>query len=324
MTDASIPERPVDDAREACTEPDSVSEPDVIVPTEPELVLITGMSGAGRSEALHTFEDLGYFCIDNLPPSFMPQLVELAKLPGSRIRRMCVASDVRSTRLFSELAAQLEHLGDVGLPAQVIFIEADDDVLVNRFKTTRRRHPLCDEGGSLLDEIRAEREALSEIRERADLVIDTSDMRPQDLRQALRDTFFAEGLGHSLSITVRSFGFKYGVPSDADIMMDVRFLPNPFYLSDLRDLTGLEAPVIEFVLERPETSAFLDRWLGLLEVLMPGYIMEGKHHLSIAVGCTGGMHRSVVLAEETGRFLREHGYRVSVSHRDIGRDRGER
>lgn len=324
MSDARLPDVPEDEVAGACEVASAAFDEDEDLPTEPELVLITGMSGAGRSEALHTFEDLGYFCIDNLPPSFMPHLVELAKLPGSRIRRICVASDVRSTRLFSELSGQLEHLEDVGLPPHVIFLEADEDVLVNRFKATRRRHPLCDEGGSLLDEIRMERQALSEIRERADLVIDTSDMRPQDLRQALRDTYFTEGLGHSLSITVRSFGFKYGVPGDADITMDVRFLPNPFYLSELRDLTGLEAPVVEFVLERPETGAFLDRWLSLLEVLMPGYIIEGKHHLSIAVGCTGGMHRSVVLAEETARYLQGLGYRVAVSHRDIGRDRGER
>jgi len=291
---------------------------------EPELVLITGMSGAGRSEALHTFEDLGYFCIDNLPPSFMPQLVELAKLPGNRIRRICVASDVRSMRLFSELESRLEKLEDEGLPAHVIFLEADDDQLVNRFKMTRRRHPLCDEGGSLLDEIRAERAALGEIRERADIVIDTTGMRPQELRTALKDLYFTEGLGQSLSITVSSFGFKYGVPTDADIMMDVRFLPNPYYLSDLRELTGLDAPVVEFVLERPETKQFLERWYALLDVLMPGYIMEGKHHLAIAVGCTGGMHRSVALAEETVRFLKSRGYRVAVSHRDIGRDMGAR
>ncbi|MBI5232180.1 MAG: RNase adapter RapZ [Coriobacteriales bacterium] len=298
--------------------PPDVAEENLRV--EPELVLITGMSGAGRSEALHTFEDLGYFCIDNLPPSFMPQLVELAKLPGNRIRRICVASDVRSTRLFSELGGQLARLEDEGLPAHVIVLEAEEDTLVNRFKATRRRHPLCDEGGSLLDEIRAERAALGDIRERADVVIDTSDMRPQELRQTLKDVYFTEGLGQTLSITVSSFGFKYGVPTDADIMMDVRFLPNPYYISDLRDLNGLEAPVIQFVLERPETILFLEKWLGLLDVLMPGYIMEGKHHLSIAVGCTGGMHRSVTLAEETARFLRDHGYRVAVSHRDIGRD----
>ena len=290
----------------------------------PELVVITGMSGAGRSEAIHTFEDLGYFCIDNIPPSFIPQLVDLAELPGSRARRLAVVSDVRGREFFDELAGEIKRLEDRGTDSRVLFLEADDDTLLRRFKETRRRHPMCDDGESILDGIRAEREELAEIRARADIVIDTSDLRPQELRQAIRDRFFNDSVASTLAITVTSFGFKYGAPVDADIVMDVRFLPNPHYDPALRPLTGLDAPVRDFVLGKPETAAFLNRWLPLLEDVVPGYVMEGKHHLAIAIGCTGGMHRSVALAEVTGSFLRELGYRAVVGHRDAGRDRAVR
>jgi UPF0042 nucleotide-binding protein len=287
----------------------------------PQIVVITGMSGAGRSEAIHTFEDLGFFCIDNLPPSFIPQLVDLAELPGSKARRLAVVSDVRAHEFFDELAGEIKRLEDRGIDSRVLYLEADDETLLRRFKETRRRHPMCDEGESVLDGIRAEREELTEIRARADIIIDTSDLRPQELRQAIRDRFFTDSLASTLAITVSSFGFKYGPPADADIVMDVRFLPNPHYDPALRSLTGLDEPVREFVLGKPETTGFLERWLPLLDNVVPGYVMEGKHHLAIALGCTGGMHRSVALAEVTAAFLREAGYRIAVSHRDIGRDR---
>ena len=287
----------------------------------PELVVITGMSGAGRSEAIHTFEDLGYFCIDNIPPAFIPQLVDLAELPGSRARRLAVVSDVRGREFFDELAGELKQLEARGTDSRVLFLEADDDTLLRRFKETRRRHPMCDDGESILDGIRAEREELGEIRARADIVIDTSDLRPQELRQAIRNRFFGDSVAATLAITVSSFGFKYGAPADADIVMDVRFLPNPHYDPALRPFTGMDAPVRDFVLGKPETAAFLNRWLPLLEDVVPGYVLEGKHHLAIALGCTGGMHRSVALAEVTGSFLRGLGYRAVVVHRDIGRDR---
>ena len=300
---------------------DEVSDQDTLAEERPELVVITGMSGAGRSEAIHTFEDLGYFCIDNLPPSFIPQLVDLAELPGSRARRLAVVSDVRAREFFDELAGEIKRLEDRGTDSRVLFLEADDETLLRRFKETRRRHPMCDEGESILEGIRAEREELGEIRARADIVIDTSDLRPQELRQAIRNRFFGDSVANTLAITVSSFGFKYGAPEDADIVMDVRFLPNPHYDPELRPFTGMDAPVRDFVLGKPETAAFLNRWLPLLEDVVPGYVMEGKHHLSIALGCTGGMHRSVALAEVTGSFLRSLGYRAVVGHRDIGRDR---
>jgi UPF0042 nucleotide-binding protein len=279
------------------------------------------MSGAGRSEAIHTFEDLGYFCIDNLPPSFIPQLVNLAELPGSNARRLAVVCDVRGHEFFKQLAGEISALEERGIDERVLFLEADDGTLLRRFKETRRRHPMCEDGESIVQGIRAERLALEDIRQRADIVIDTSDLRPADLRSEIRDRFLAGSIGSTISITVYSFGFKYGPPGDADIVMDVRFLPNPHYDPDLRPYTGLDTPVREYVLSKPETTSFLDRWLPLLDDVVPGYVLEGKHHLAIALGCTGGMHRSVALAEVTATHLRARGYRVAVSHRDIGRDR---
>jgi UPF0042 nucleotide-binding protein len=288
--------------------------------TSPEVVIITGMSGAGRSEAMHTFEDLGFFCIDNLPPSFLRQLVDLAKLPSSNMSRLAVVNDVRGHEFFTELAGTLERLRAEELNPHVLFLEASDDVLLKRFKETRRRHPMCEEGQGLAEGIASEREVLSQMRDRADVVIDTSELRPQELRQAIRSRF-SESLTDTLAITVYSFGFKHSIPPDADIVMDVRFLPNPHYNPKLRPLTGLDKPVSEFVMSHPETAQFLTKWFDLLDVVVPGYVVEGKQHLAIALGCTGGMHRSVALAEATAAHLSESGYRVAVSHRDIGRDR---
>lgn len=295
-------------------------------PSKPphELVIITGMSGAGRSEAIHTFEDLGYFCIDNLPPGFIGQLVDLTELPGSRIKRLAVVCDVRGAEFFNALAEILDALEANGTPHHVLFLEASDEVLVRRFKETRRRHPLCTESGSIAEGIAAERELLADIRERADGVIDTSDLKPAGLRSAIKQRYFSESLAPSLTVTVMSFGFKYGLPIDADLVMDVRFLPNPYYVPELRNHTGLEAPVRSYVLDRSETGEFLERWFELLRFLAPGYLMEGKAHLEIALGCTGGQHRSVALAEETAVFLRQLGYTVAVSHRDMHRDRDDR
>ncbi len=284
-----------------------------------ELVVITGLSGAGRSEAMHTFEDIGYFCIDNLPPALLSQLEKLTMLPGSRIRRVAVVCDMRSLEFFGTLLQELAALEAAGHPYRILYLEAAEKVLVNRFKTTRRRHPLCD-GGSVVEGIRAEQRGLATVRDRADLIIDTSEMLPAQLREAIRRRFLSDSLKDWMSVTVSSFGFKYGLPIDADIVMDVRFLPNPFYVAKLRHRTGLEPAVKKFVMERSETRQFVDRWFPLLQSLLPNYLIEGKHHLSIALGCTGGMHRSVVLAEHTADFLRTLDYDVAVAHRDIRRD----
>jgi RNase adapter protein RapZ len=288
-------------------------------PARPELVVITGLSGAGRSEAIHTFEDAGYFCIDNLPPALLSELEDLTTLRDSPIRRVAVVCDMRSLEFFGTLLEELDKLETAGHHYRILYLEAAEKVLVNRFKTTRRRHPLC-ESGSVTVGIAAERRGLAAVRERADLIIDTSEMTPAQLREAIRRRFMSDTIKDALSISVGSFGFKYGLPIDADVVMDVRFLPNPFYIPKLRHKSGLDASVKEFVLGRQETVRFLERWLPLIEDLLPNYLIEGKHHLSIAMGCTGGMHRSVVLAEHTAQYLRGLGYEVTVAHRDIRKD----
>jgi len=287
---------------------------------ERDLVLITGMSGAGRTEAIHTFEDLGYFCIDNLPPALLDQLVELAALPGSRIRKVAVVCDVRGGVFFEDLIAAIDRLEERGNHPRILFLSADDRTLVRRFKETRRRHPLA-EVGSVASGIAEERRRLEAIERRADFRVDTTDLPPQDLRALIREEFVPAGHENQMMVTVSSFGFKYGVPIDADIVMDVRFLPNPHYIDRLRPKTGLDRPVRAYVLEKPETAVFLDRWLPLVEFLLPNYLSEGKTALHIALGCTGGKHRSVVLAERTAEFIRQDGYTVAVTHRDIARDK---
>ncbi len=306
MQEAQLPEQP---ESHACPQEEA-----------PELVVITGMSGAGRSEAMHTFEDLGYFTVDNLPPSFLSQLIDLAQLPDSPMRRLAVVSDVRSHEFFDQLADEISTLKHSGVNLRVLFLEADDDTLLRRFKETRRPHPLAEEADSLLDGIMAERFLLQQVREQADMVIDTSDLKPLGLRQAIRERFVPGLATDVLAVSVSSFGFKYGTPSDADLVIDVRFLPNPYYDPELRPLSGLDEAVRDFVMGRPETDEFLHQWFELLDVLLPGYVAEGKHHLSIALGCTGGMHRSVALAEATAAYLQSKGFRAAVSHRDMGRD----
>jgi UPF0042 nucleotide-binding protein len=306
--------------RSGVSDEENPSEDREGVPAPVELVLITGLSGAGRSEAIHTFEDQGYFCIDNLPPALLGQVVALAQLPGSRFDRIAVVCDMRSKELFKRLAGELHALKDEGQQVRILFIEAAERVIVNRFKTTRRRHPLAGEG-SIASAVRVEREALAAIRDQADLVIDTSEMSPPQLREAIRRQFISSNPRDALSVTVQSFGFKHGLPIDADIVMDVRFLPNPFYIARLRHKTGLDSAVRKYVLGRQETGAFLARWYPMLDDLLPNYVLEGKHHLSIAMGCTGGQHRSVVLAEETNRHLAALDYDVAVTHRDIRRSK---
>jgi UPF0042 nucleotide-binding protein len=254
----------------------------------------------------------------------MRQLVKLKGLPGSRVRRLAVVCDVRGMSFFDKLLSELGKLERSGHPFRLVFLEADDKTLVKRFKETRRLHPLAEDEGGLAEAVAAEREALAPVRARADHIFDTSDLAPMQLRALIRQRFTPEERKGPLVVSVSSFGFKYGLPIDADIVMDVRFLPNPYYVSGLRDLTGQSDAVREYVLERAETQQFLGGWFELLDVLMPGYQAEGKTHLAIMLGCTGGMHRSVVLAEETADFLRHQGFPVSVSHRDMGKDRERR
>lgn len=285
----------------------------------PDIVIITGMSGSGRTQAMHVFEDMGYFCIDNLPPSLIMQLAEIIGINTGVGRHLCVTSDLRSQGLFDELLDTIETLRDHEMTCKVLFLEASDEVLIRRYSENRRRHPLAKRGDTMADAIQRERMALASIRGRADLVVDTSRMRTATLRKRLQATFSELTDEQLMDIHVFSFGFKYGLPVEADLMIDVRFLPNPFYDPEMRALTGLDEKVARFVIDHPKTQEFLDAWFCLLDAVMPGYIAEGKPRLSIAIGCTGGQHRSVAIAEATGRYLERHQYHVGISHRDLAK-----
>ena len=285
----------------------------------PPLVILTGMSGAGRTEAMHVFEDLGYFCVDNLPTPLISELVDLANLSdeGSDKLKIAVVCDARNHQFFSNLLDELQGIKNLGLDYRMVFLNASDEKLVARYKSSRRRHPLCEDGSSISAGIARERSLLSSIQKEADYIIDTTDMLPQQLRAHLRALFAQEESRRVLSVSVYSFGFKHGAPLDADLVIDVRFLPNPFWDPELKHMTGLDEPVRKFVMDSPETQMFQKRWFDLLDCAMPGYVNEGKQQLAIAVGCTGGQHRSVALAEATGEYLKQCGYRVSIAHRDL-------
>ena len=287
---------------------------------EVTMVVITGHSGAGKSEAIAAFEDGGYFCVDNLPPRMIGSLGELFRHEGSGVERAAVVSDVRGGDYFDELLAVLDELEADGLKPKVLFLEADEETLVDRYKETRRRHPLAPEG-SIVDGIRAEREMLAPLRERADVVMDTGDLTSGMLRRRIAEELLGRDEGGKLALTVITFGFKNGPPHDADLTLDVRFLPNPHYVDDLRPLTGLDAAVREYVEAGTLAGEFYGRLLPLLEFLLPAYVAEGKSHLTIAVGCTGGRHRSITVADRIRRDLEgRDDVVVRLKHRDAELD----
>jgi RNase adapter protein RapZ len=282
-----------------------------------DFVVITGFSGAGKSQAMACFEDAGYFCVDNLPPGMIYQLAGLFEHEGSKVERAAVASDVRGGEYFDGLVKVLGELEERGVPHRLLYLEASDDVLLNRFKETRRRHPIA-EGGSITDAIRYERELLAPLKERADVSIDTSDLSASRLRKVVADKMLPRGHVGKLAVTFVTFGFKHGTPRDADLTFDVRFLPNPHYEADLRELTGLDSEVVGYVEHSDGLRDFYDRLVPLLDYLLPAYEHEGKAHLTIGIGCTGGRHRSVVIAEHLARIYAERGdYRVDLVHRDV-------
>ncbi len=283
----------------------------------PDVVVITGMSGSGRTQALHVFEDMGYFCIDNLPPRLLLQLAELVGINTGVGRHLAVTCDLRSQGLFDELSDSVTQLREHEISVSVVFLDTSDDVLMRRYDENRRRHPLAAPGESIEGPISRERAQLGSVRASADLVIDTSRLKTKELRARLRRAFSELTDQQLMEVSVFSFGFKHGMPVEADLMIDVRFLPNPFYDPQMRTLTGNDPLVADFVLNNPTTEKFLDAWYRLLDVSMPGYVAEGKSHLAIAVGCTGGQHRSVAIATATASYLEKGGYRVSLSHRDL-------
>ena len=280
-------------------------------------MVITGHSGAGKSEAIAAFEDGGYFCVDNLPPRMIAGLGELFRHEGSGVERAAVVSDVRGGEYFDDLLQVLDDLEAEGLRPMVLFLEANEEALLDRYKETRRRHPLAPEG-RIVEGIRAEREMLAPLRERADKVIDTSDLTGAELRRQITEELLGQEETGKLALTLLTFGFKNGPPRDADLTLDVRFLPNPHYVDELRPKTGMDAEVREYVEQGTQAGEFYGRLLPLLEFLVPAYVAEGKSHLTIAVGCTGGRHRSITVADRIRRDLAgREDVIVRVKHRDV-------
>lgn len=287
------------------------------------LVIITGMSGAGKTQVVRVLEDLGYFCVDNLPPALIPKIAELCAESAGRFSRIALVVDIRGGEFFDELMHVLGEMDRTSLLAEVLFLEASDSALIQRYKETRRRHPLAPEG-RISEGIRLERDRLEYIRGRATQIIDTSNLTTQQLKERITELYGGESEQAKLSINVVSFGFKYGIPLDADMVFDVRFLPNPFYVEPLRCKTGEEMEVRDYILKWPVTHQFLKRLQSFIDFLVPHYVKEGKSQLVIAIGCTGGMHRSVFVAGKIRDSLKEQGYRIALEHRDIKHNKVER
>lgn len=285
-------------------------------PGDIEFLIVTGLSGAGKSLAIHSLEDLGFFCVDNLPPALVPKFAEIVRESQGHIRRVALVIDVRGGEFFNALGEALSALDAMGIRFQILFLDASDEVLVRRYEETRRKHPL---GGSILDGIRTERKRLEPVKELAHKIIDTSTLSTRELKEELAEAFLRAG-GRTLTVSVTTFGYKYGIPLDADLVFDVRFLPNPHYVEALRGLPGNSPEVREFVLRWDQTREFQRRLHDLLGYLLPQFTAEGKTHLTIAIGCTGGKHRSVVIGEDLARFLRTAGYAVRVKHRDVRKE----
>lgn len=284
-----------------------------------EVTVITGLSGAGRSEAAKSLEDLGWFVIDNLPPALISKMMPLVFAKGSDIERVALVIDARGGQFFTEAMRELEKLRREQCNYRMVFLEASDETLVRRFDASRRRHPLAPDE-SVAVGINRERELMKPFREGADLLVDTSELSVRKLRFKLAAYFEEESPAEGLKITIISFGYKYGLPLDADLVFDVRFLPNPHWVEGLRPLTGLDSPVEDYVMRHESSQQFVMRTRDLLAVLVPGYQSEGRHYLTVAVGCTGGRHRSVVLTEKVAELIREHGIGVRVIHRDVERE----
>ncbi len=280
-------------------------------------VVVTGMSGGGKSTALKMMEDMGFYCVDNLPVSLVEKFAELVSMPGSEVGKVALGLDVRSDQSFEDATKILEKLKSLGTKLEILFMDADEGVLIKRYKETRRVHPLAMDK-RVEDGVRIERRVLENIRRHADYVIDTSNLLTRELKEELNRIFVEDAAYNSLMVTVMSFGFKHGIPADADLVLDVRFLPNPFYIEELKCKTGNDREVQEYVMGFREAEVFLEKLTDMLEFLIPNYVKEGKNRLVVAIGCTGGQHRSVTLARELYRRMKGRGgYGCKLYHRDI-------
>lgn len=280
-------------------------------------VIVTGMSGAGKSTVLRFLEDIGFFCVDNLPPSLIPKFMELCSTRDTEIEQVALGIDIRGGRLFDDLFSYISEADSENY--SILFLDAADDVLIKRYKESRRNHPLA-KSDSLVSGIEQERKLLENIKSKADYIIDTSFILSRQLKEKINDIFVSNQKFDSLMITVQSFGFKYGIPSDADLVFDVRFIPNPFYIQELKLLTGNDQPVRDYVMKWEECKVFMKHLLDMISFLIPNYIKEGKNRLVIGIGCTGGKHRSVTLANELYSSLKMSGHSVTINHRDIDKD----
>lgn len=284
-----------------------------------EFLIVSGLSGAGKSRVATLLEDIGYYCVDNMPVELIPRFAELCVASGERYNRVALVTDVRAGTSFDELFHCLELLRALNCAYKILFVEAKTEVILRRYSETRRKHPLAADAESIENAILRESELLIPLRSRADYVIDTSNLMPADLREHIIELFSPDGKAHPMFVQVMSFGFKYGLPPAADMVFDVRFLPNPYYIGELRPCSGLDERVSGFVKGWPQTETFLTKLKDITEFLLPQYVAEGKTTLSIAIGCTGGRHRSVTLACELGAFVSAQGYNSTVTHRDIAK-----
>lgn len=283
-----------------------------------ELLIVTGMSGAGKSQAANALEDIGYYCVDNIPPAIIPSFVELSKKSGNELSKMAVVTDARGGNMFSEISDVLNDFRIKNISYKILFLDAMDDVLVRRYKENRRKHPLSGDNLSISAAVEKERGLLSDIRSSADFVIDTSYISVSQLKEKLSNIFFGN-VSNVLKIQCKSFGFKYGVDTEADLVFDVRCLPNPFYVEELKHKTGLDGEVRDYVMNSPDSHIFAEKLNSFIGFSVPLYAREGKSQLTIAFGCTGGKHRSVTFAELIGKSLTKQGYDCIVVHRDINK-----
>ncbi len=281
-----------------------------------KFVIVSGLSGAGKSQAVKAFEDMGDFCVDNMPPELIPTFAKIYYKSANPDDRAAIVCDIRGGEMFKQLGGTLDELSELGVEYDILFLEASDDALIRRYKETRRNHPLA-EGGRIIDGITKEREMMKSIKEKATTIIDTSTLSASQLRERIRKVFGKPSKFGEMDITVMSFGFKYGIPLDADLVFDVRFMPNPFYIPELKHHTGLETCIRDYVMNSEVSVTFVDKLTELIKYLIPHYIKEGKSQLMIAVGCTGGHHRSVTVAESIYKDIKDAGYIAKVAHRDI-------